>query len=307
MKGKKMKPHKYLMISLLLLVFIGSSRAQLMQKKTLTLEGAKKIVAEAVAYAKKNNAPGGAIAVVDDGGNLMYLERLDNTFAAGANVSIGKARTAAIFKKSTGFFEKIIREGRTPMVALNDFTPLQGGVPIEIEGQIVGAIGVSGAASAQQDEEIALAGAEAAKTLTAAMKTGSTSPSSGVVYFKNDKVASAFIKGQPLIEINNYKVHASHREAPGMAEIHEKDTDIVYVLEGTATFVTGGSAVDAKTVAPEEIRGSSISKGETYKLSKGDVVIVPNGVPHWFKDVSVPFNYYVVKVREAEGVDMAAK
>lgn len=302
-----MKQYKYLMIGLLLVLSLGSSRAQVMQKKTLTLEGAKKLVAEAVSYAKKNNAPGGAIAVVDDGGNLMYLERLDNTFAAGANVSIGKARTAAIFKKSTGFFEKIIREGRTPMVALNDFTPLQGGVPIEIEGQIVGAIGVSGAASAQQDEEIALAGAEAAKSLTAEMKTGSPSPSSEVVYFKNDKVATAFVKGQPLIEINNYKVHASHREAPGMSEIHEKDTDIVYVLEGTATFVTGGAAVDAKTVAPEEIRGSSIANGETYKLSKGDVIIVPNGVPHWFKEVSNPFNYYVVKVREAEGVSVAAK
>src|SRR5207253_449594 len=67
-----------------------------------------------------------AIAVVDDGGNLMYLERLDNTFAAGARISIGKARTAALFKKPTAAFEEIIRNGRTPMIALEDFTPLQG-------------------------------------------------------------------------------------------------------------------------------------------------------------------------------------
>ena len=98
---------------------------------------------------------------VDDGGNLMALERVDGTFAAGANISIGKARTAALFQKPTRVFEEIIGKGRTAMVALNDFTPLQGGVPIVVDGQIVGAVGVSGAASAQQDEELAMAAAAA--------------------------------------------------------------------------------------------------------------------------------------------------
>src|SRR5678815_1852633 len=137
------------------------ANAQVVEKKTLTIEGAKKVIAAAVAYAKKNNAPGGVIAVVDEGGNLMALERLDGTFAAGANISIGKARTAVLFKRPTKAFEDIIKNGRTAMVALPDayFTPLQGGVPITIEGQIVGGVGVSGAASAQQDEELALAGA----------------------------------------------------------------------------------------------------------------------------------------------------
>ena len=74
-------------------------------------------------------------------------------------------------------------------------------------------------------------------------------------------------------------------------------TDIVYVLEGTATLVTGGVPVGTKTVAPQEIRGSSVTGGETTQLVPGDVIIIPNGVPHWFKDVSAPFNYYVVKVR----------
>ena len=74
-------------------------------------------------------------------------------------------------------------------------------------------------------------------------------------------------------------------------------TDIVYVLEGTATFVTGGTAVDPKTIALNEIRGSAIEGGESRKLVKGDVIVVPHGVPHWFKEVSSPFNYYVVKVR----------
>src|SRR5574341_667169 len=112
--------------------------AQVAEKKSLTLEGAKRVIAAAEAEARRLNAPGAVIAVVDDGGNLMALERLDNTFAAGALISYGKARTSAIFKRPTAVFEKIIREGRTPMGALNDFTPLQGGVPIEMNGQIVG-------------------------------------------------------------------------------------------------------------------------------------------------------------------------
>src|SRR6201988_3802830 len=137
--------------------------AQTIEKKSLTIDGAKKVIAAAVAYAKKNNAPGGVIAVVDDGGNLMALERLDGTFAAGANISIGKARTSVLFKKPTKVFEDIIKNGRTAMVALPDafFTPLQGGIPIMVEGQIVGGVGVSGASSAAQDEELAIAGAHA--------------------------------------------------------------------------------------------------------------------------------------------------
>ena len=143
------------------LAYHTDAESQTAQKKALTLEGAKKVIGAAVAEAKKLNAPGGAIAVVDEGGNLMAVERLDGTFAAGANISIGKARTAALFKRPTKAFEDIINKGRTAMTTLNDFTPLQGGVPIMAEGQIVGAIGVSGAASAQQDEDLAIAGAAA--------------------------------------------------------------------------------------------------------------------------------------------------
>jgi gluconolactonase len=137
------------------------ANAQTVETKALTLDGAKKVIAGAVAYAKKNNAPGGVIAVVDEGGHLIALERLDGTFAAGANISIGKARTAALFKRPTKVFEDNIKNGRTALVALPDayFTPLQGGIPITVDGQIVGGVGVSGAASAQQDEEMAIAGA----------------------------------------------------------------------------------------------------------------------------------------------------
>ena len=129
-----------------------------MQRKALNLDGAKQAIAAALAEAKKVNAPGAAIAVVDDGGNLMAVERLDNTFAAGALISIGKARTAALFKRPTKAFEEIINKGRTAMTTLNDFTPLQGGVPIIYEGKVIGAIGVSGN-TPQEDEDIAKAGA----------------------------------------------------------------------------------------------------------------------------------------------------
>jgi Cupin len=115
----------------------------------------------------------------------------------------------------------------------------------------------------------------------------------------HDQVETAFGKGMPLVEVGDYKIHASRREGPGMAEIHTRDTDIAYVLRGSATLVTGGTAVDVKEIGPEELRGTAIQGGETRQLEVGDVVVIPNGVPHWFKDVKAPFLYYVVKVRQA--------
>jgi len=140
--------------------------AQVVDKKALTLEGAKKVIAAAETEAAKNRV-GCNIAVVDDGGNLIAFHRVDPTFPAGARVSIGKARTAALFRQPTKNFEEVItQKGRTSMIALDDFTPLQGGVPIVVAGQIVGAIGVSGASSADQDEQFARAGAAALKERT---------------------------------------------------------------------------------------------------------------------------------------------
>lgn len=275
------------------------ANAQTIDRKTLTIDGAKKVIAGAVAYAKKNNAPGGVIAVVDDGGNLMALERLDGTFAAGANISIGKARTAALFKRPTKAFEDIIKNGRTAMVALPDafFTPLQGGVPITIDGQIVGGIGVSGAASAQQDEELAMAGAN----IFSEAKTSDVTPVNkpAVLFFDAKQVNASFSTGAALLDGNdrNYMVHTSRRDKPGLAEIHTLDTDIIYVMEGSATFVTGGTAVDTKEIAPNEIRGSRIEGGVTRQLSKGQVIIVPNNTAHWFKEVNGAFLYYTIKVR----------
>jgi glc operon protein GlcG len=273
----------------------GTGQAQVVEKKALTLEGARQIIATAIGEARRLRAPGGVIAIVDDGGNLMALERLDGTFAAGANISIGKARTAALFKRHTRAFEDIIKNGRTAMVALPDFTPLQGGIPIVVGEEVVGGIGVSGAASAQQDEELALAGAAAAKTLKLGM--AGTETSRKVTFIDSPMVATGFQKGAVLVSTGNYMVHASHREMDGVAEIHALDTDLIYMLEGSATFTTGGSVPDAKPTEPNELRGSTIVGGESRRIVKGDVVVVPAGVPHMFTNVQGPLNYYVVKVR----------
>jgi uncharacterized protein GlcG (DUF336 family)/mannose-6-phosphate isomerase-like protein (cupin superfamily) len=281
----------------LLLAAAAAATAQVVQKNSITRGGARRAIAAAVDAARARQAPGGVIAVVDDGGNLVALERIDGTFAAGSTISIGKARTAALFKRPTKAFEDTINGGRTAMAALPDsfFTPLQGGVPIVVDGQVVGAIGVSGAASKEQDEELAIAGAAA---LARNGDEGAHGPA--VSYWKAADVTAAFAKGSVLFDGadgRNYMVHASHRDAPGLAEVHELDADIIYVLEGTATFVTGGTPENLKPIGANELRGSGIRGGDTRRIVKGDVLIVPKGTPHWFQQVTSPFNYYVVKVR----------
>ena len=293
-------------IAMLAILALGPiSHAQVVEKKSLNLDGAKKAIAAAVDYAKKNNAPGGVIAVVDEGGNLMALERLDGTFAMGATISIGKARTAVLFKKPTRFFEELINKGRTAMTAVDGFTPLIGGIPIVVEGQVVGGIGVSGAASANQDEELALAGANAlmgGETKIGAASTSSERPAStppaktGQATFIDPKnVSTAFAKGMPLLETAGYKVHASRRVEPGQAEIHTLDTDVIYVVDGSATLVTGGKAIDTKEIAPNELRGTKIEGGQEHQITKGEVIIIPNGVPHQFTAVTGELHYFVCK------------
>lgn len=137
--------------------------ADRMDKKVLTLAGAKSVAAVVEAEAKKNNV-GGAVAVVDDGGHLLYLVRIDNTFPAAAVVAVEKARTAAQFRRPTEVFENAIKGGRTSLVAVDVMTPLEGGVPLTAaDGQVLGAVGVSGAASAAQDNEFAKLAAASVK------------------------------------------------------------------------------------------------------------------------------------------------
>ncbi len=269
----------------------SAADAQIVEKKSLSLAGAQ-AVADAAAAEAKNNWAGGAIAVVDDGGNLLYLARLDNTFAAAANIAIAKARSAANFRRETRVFEDAIKNGRLSLVANPELLPLQGGVPIQVDGQVIGAIGVAGANSAQQDEDIAKAAVQAFLNPT------TPATASPVTQLAAAAVDAAFATGQPLLETAGYKIHASRREGPGRAEVHVRDTDIIYVLSGSATLVTGGRLVGGQTTADDEIRGSAIEDGQARTLVKGDVVVVPNGVPHWFETVQAPFLYYVVKASE---------
>jgi len=129
---------------------------------------------------------------------------------------------------------------------------------------------------------------------------GSFQAAPSATYLAAAQVSAAFAKGMPLVETNGYKIHASRREAPGMAEVHVRDTDIIYVLDGTATVVTGGDVIGGKALAEsaDEIRGASIRGGTVQRLAKGDVFIVPNGVPHQFTEVQAPFLYYVVKATD---------
>jgi len=119
-----------------------------------------------------------------------------------------------------------------------------------------------------------------------------------VIHFDHAKVDEAFAKGQLLLTNDHYKVITGHRVEPGVVEVHEHDTDVIYVVEGSATFVTGGKAVDSKPEKPGELRGGKIVDGTTRHLTKGDVIVIPKGIPHWFTEVSGAFLYFVVKVTE---------
>jgi glc operon protein GlcG len=271
-----------------LLVSGAGMAADVANMPTLTLDGAKSVAAAALEHARSKGAPGAAVAVVDAGGTLIYLERLDGTFLNASEISAGKARTAVLFGKPTRVFEDLVNKGRYAMLAVPavaPFTPLQGGVPITVGGKVVGAVGVSGAASAAQDDEIASAGAASFEATHQAK----------VSFVPRDQVDAGFRKDANLISESGFRVNASRRDGPGEAEVHLSDTDIFYVLQGQATVVTGGQVVQPRNLSATEVRGSVLSGGEERRLGKGDVITIPRGVPHWFKQVDAPFTYYVVK------------
>jgi quercetin dioxygenase-like cupin family protein len=116
-----------------------------------------------------------------------------------------------------------------------------------------------------------------------------------VTYIDHDQVAAKLAKGGPLVSGPGYAVSASHRDKAGQVEVHDKETDIFYVTDGEATFVTGGTMVGGKDTAPNQHLGTEIKGGETHHLSKGVVMVIPAGTPHWFKAVPSTVSYFVVK------------
>ena len=124
-----------------------------------------------------------------------------------------------------------------------------------------------------------------------------------VVYAGHEKVAATLKKAGPLADAPNVRVSGGYRTGPYApedyrpdVEIHAKEADLFYVIEGSATQVLGGSVIGGRETAPGQIRGSKIDGGQTYHLGKGDVMWVPAGMPHWFPEIPEPLSYLLVKV-----------
>lgn len=117
-----------------------------------------------------------------------------------------------------------------------------------------------------------------------------------VTYVDSAKVATALEKGGALAKGTDFTVSGARRTGPGQVEVHDKETDIFYVVDGEATFVTGGKMIGGKQTRPDQWLGESIEGGEVHHLAKGDVITIPAGTPHWFKEVPKSINYYMVKV-----------
>ncbi len=120
----------------------------------------------------------------------------------------------------------------------------------------------------------------------------SAADDSKVKFVSHEQVA----KGGSLATAPSYFVTVAHRDKAGMVEVHDKETDTIYVVDGAATIVTGGTMIGGSVTAPGQQRGTDIKGGTEQKLVKGDVMIIPAGIPHWFKDVPKTVDYYVVKV-----------
>ena len=152
---------------------------------------------------------------------------------------------------------------------------------------------MSGASSAEEDSELALAGTEA---FAAALSTSGQGSANGAAHFRSDELQRKFEQGGILLDSRGYKLDAGRRVAPGEVEYHERFVDVMHVVEGRATVLTGGTLVEPREVAPGELRAPTLEGGTSHELREGDVLAIPSGVPHQFVDVSDPFLYFVVKV-----------
>jgi glc operon protein GlcG len=256
----------------------------------LTFAGAR-LAAEAAGALATERDVSPVVAVVDAGGELVYLWRPDAAQVASVGVATDKARTAAIYRRPSKDFEEQAGGGRPSALHLARAVPLQGGIPLTAGGEVVGAIGVSGASSAEEDSELALAGAEA---FAAALS--SNGRANGAAYFSRAQLSDKFEQGGILLDTAGYKLDAGRRVAPGEVEYHDRFVDVMHVVEGRATVVTGGTLVEPHEVAAGELRAANVEGGTAHRLEEGDVLAIPSGVPHQFVEVSDPFLYFVVKV-----------
>jgi mannose-6-phosphate isomerase-like protein (cupin superfamily) len=135
--------------------------------------------------------------------------------------------------------------------------------------------------------------AVAAALLAGVLLAGDPAP---VTYVDNEKVSVALTKGGALAKGDDFTVSGARRTGPGQVEVHDKETDIFYIVDGEATFVTGGKMIGGKQTRANQWLGDDIQGGETHHLAKGDVITIPAGTPHWFKEVPKSINYYMVKV-----------
>jgi glc operon protein GlcG len=268
----------------------AAAKVTTFESRVLTREGAK-LAAEAIGAAASQRGVAPVVSAVDAGGELMYLHRPDAAQVASVNVTTDKARTAAIYRRPSKDFEDQASGGRPSALHLARAVPLQGGVPIVIEDEVVGAVGVSGATDADEDQELALIGAEAATN--AAARNGSAN---GASFIPAAALSEKFQEGGLVLDEGRYKIDAGRREAPGEVEYHQHAVDVMHVVNGSATVVTGGEMLSPREVGPGELRADAAKGGTAHELSEGDVLAIPNGVPHQFTAVSDPFLYFVVKV-----------
>jgi uncharacterized protein GlcG (DUF336 family) len=231
------------------------------QVPTMSLVLARQVTRAVAAECRKRGVHPVA-AVVDEGGELVDLWRPDDAQVASVGVAIDKARTASIYRRPSKDFEEQASHGRPSALHLAGSVPLQGGMPILVDGHVIGAVGVSGATSADEDQELSELGVAAAAAQAA------------VTYIPADDLAQKFQTGGLLVDAPSHKVDAGRRTGAGPVELHDDETDIIRIEYGSATV----DAADA-----------------TYQLGEGDVLVVPAGVPHTFIHTSDPLHYYVVK------------
>jgi glc operon protein GlcG len=245
-------------------------------------------VADAVASECVRRGVAPVCTVVDAGGDLMCIWRPDDAQVASVGVATDKARTAAIYRRPSKDFEDQASGGRASALHLARAVPLQGGIPILRDRHVIGAVGVSGASSADEDQELAVLGAAAS-----AATNGSAN---GAAFFNDEAVRTKFTTGGLLLDAGAYKLDAGRRDEPGEVEYHAHTVDVMHVVDGAATVLTGGEMVGVRSVGDGELRAESVTGGRALDVAAGDVLAIPAGMPHQFTRVSDPFLYFVVKV-----------